>query len=332
MTKPRSSLVSLSDTPYYHCISRCVRRAFLCGEDTYSGESYDHRRDWVVERLQILSEIFAIDVCAYAIMSNHYHLVVHITREKTLEWPVDDVIERWCQLFKGPDVVQRYRAGDVLNEHARAQLSTVVDTWRLRLHDISWYMRCLNEHIARRSNAEDRCTGHFWEGRFKCQALLDEAALVTAMTYVDLNPVRARMAHDVASSDKTSAQQRLREIMEPEQPYDDAIALLQFQGVHNDEADGLPFNVQDYLELVDWTGRCVRTDKTGAISPNQPTLLSRLGINELEWLPNVTQMQARYELVMGSPQRMRALAVSHGGKFHRGYSYAAKLYNRLNVA
>ena len=75
MTKPRSSLVSLSDTPYYHCISRCVRRAFLCGEDAYSEQSYDHRRDWVVARLQTLSESFAIVVCAYAIMSNHYHLL-----------------------------------------------------------------------------------------------------------------------------------------------------------------------------------------------------------------------------------------------------------------
>ncbi len=67
MTKARSQQVSLEDTPYYHCISRCVRRAFLCGEDHVTGENYEHRKSWVVEKLKELSEVFAIDICAYVI-------------------------------------------------------------------------------------------------------------------------------------------------------------------------------------------------------------------------------------------------------------------------
>ena len=102
MTKPRSSLISLSDTPYYHCISRCVRRAFLCGHDSYSGESYEHRREWIVERLNILADMFCIDICAYAIMSNHYHLVLKIDQEKTLSLSDEDVIQRRQTLYKGP--------------------------------------------------------------------------------------------------------------------------------------------------------------------------------------------------------------------------------------
>jgi REP element-mobilizing transposase RayT len=78
MTQKRASLISLSDTPYYHCVSRCVRRSFLCGVDPYSGQSYEHRRAWVEERLLYLCSVFAIDICAYAVMSNHVHLVLHV--------------------------------------------------------------------------------------------------------------------------------------------------------------------------------------------------------------------------------------------------------------
>ena len=114
MTQALSSLVSVSDTPYYHCISRCVRRAFLCGDDAYTGQSYEHRRAWFVERLATLSAVFTIDIAAYAVMSNHCHLVVHIDAAAAKALSPDDVIERWCLLYRGTEVIQRYRAGDTL--------------------------------------------------------------------------------------------------------------------------------------------------------------------------------------------------------------------------
>ena len=110
MTRPRSTLVSVSDTPYYHCIGRCVRRAFLCGEDAVTGRSLSHRRQWMLERLQLLTETFSINLCAYALMSNHYHLVVKIDAKRALQWSAHDVVARWTRLYSGPPYAQRFLA------------------------------------------------------------------------------------------------------------------------------------------------------------------------------------------------------------------------------
>ena len=160
--------MSVSHTPCYHCISRCVRRAFLRGEDHYTGQSFEHRRDWFIERLALLTEVFTIEVCAYyAVMSNHCHLVVKVDTEQSNVLSIDEVIGRWCLLYKGPEVIQRHRKGEDLSTTEREMVSTTVEIWRHRLSDLSWFMRCLNEYIARRANAEDKCTGRFWEGCFQ---------------------------------------------------------------------------------------------------------------------------------------------------------------------
>jgi REP element-mobilizing transposase RayT len=334
MTRARRSLVSLEATPYYHCISRCVRRAFLCGEDDYSGKSYSHRKSWVLERLQTLSEVFAVDICAYAVMSNHYHLVVHVDKARADSWSMDEVIARWRGLFRGPEMVQRYVAGGVLESREKEKMERVVELWRGRLSDISWYMRCLNEYLARRANVEDGCTGRFWEGRYKCQALLDEAALVTAMAYVDLNPVRACAASDLVDSEKTSVRQRLTEIASGgRQETATSPPVMPFLGALGDDSrPGIPFNLQDYLDLVDWSGRVERGDKRGAIAAEYPRLLDVLGVEPKEWLPSVRELQARFELVIGSPERIRYLAAMNGRSFYRGYTAAKRLYRVAMVA
>ena len=114
MTQPRKQLVSLSDTPYYHIVSRCVRRSFLCGFDTVTGESYEHRRQWIEERIRILSSIFTVDICAYAVMSNHLHLVVKLNPGEADNWSADEILTRWTSLFKGTPLVQRYMNGEQL--------------------------------------------------------------------------------------------------------------------------------------------------------------------------------------------------------------------------
>ena len=170
MPRPRRAIVNPTTTPYYHCVSRCVRRAFLCGNDPYSGRSYEHRRQWVVERMCLVSSLFAIDVCAYAVMHNHYHVVVKLGSSR--DWTDEEVIQRWRTLYQGPLLIEQFVRGKPLTPPEQQTVADIVKVWRTRLEDLSWFMKCLNETIARQANAEDRCTGHFWESRFKSKAKL----------------------------------------------------------------------------------------------------------------------------------------------------------------
>jgi len=328
MARARNGLIDLSSTRYYHVISRCVRRAFLCGEDKYSGKSYHHRRQWVLDRIKLLSSVFAIDIAAYAIMSNHYHLVLKVDRERalTLTWSQDEVIERWCQLYRGHPLIDLYRQGVIEDKPRLSKVAEIADEWRLRLYDISWYMRNLNESIAREANKEDNCKGRYWEGRYYSQALLDEQALLSCMMYVDLNPVRAGMCDDIESSDFTSIQERIKQYQydkkhqviekESQRPSEQPSSLLPFSS-HNNQRS-IAFTLYDYLELIDWSGRAITPNKLGAISPISPKLLDVLNISPDDWIKIVKDFRRQYGNFAGSEQALRQCANKHHSCWYKG--------------
>ena len=307
MTRARSQLISLEDTPYYHCIARCVRRAFLCGDDHYTGKNFDHRKQWLVDRFTLLSDIFAIDIAAYAVMSNHYHLVLHVDLERARAWSDDEVIKRWLTLYQGPPLIHRYLKQTPLLPAELQVVEDIINEWRGRLSSISWFMSNLNETIAREANKEDNCKGRFWEGRFKSQALLDETALLSCMAYVDLNPVRAGIAKDLSTSEFTSIQARLREIQQKSaknQP-----TLMPFiETEHQDKTWAmLPFNLKDYVDLVDWTGRAIRDDKRGYIPHPIPPVLTTINLTDEQWLTLTTEIQQQSITMLHGLDRLTAL-------------------------
>ena len=184
----------------YHCVNRCVRLAFLCGFDAFSNRSFDHRKLWIRRRLESLAGRFAIDVLGFAVMSNHLHLVFRNRPDVAGQWSDEEVARRWCGLFPrsvastSPDSPSAaWSTPEGLRERILLADPVQLAECRRRLSSVSWLMRCLCEPIARAANREDEVTGRFWEGRFKCQALLDEAAVLACSMYVDLNPIRAGM-------------------------------------------------------------------------------------------------------------------------------------------
>lgn len=327
MTYARKSLISLQDTPYYHVVARCVRRAWLWGYDEYAGRDYSHRKGWVLKRLNELTAIFAVDICAYAVMSNHYHLVLHVDAARARSWSAHEVAERWGELFALPPLIQRWQASTG-TEAERVLAEQVIANWRSRLHDVSWFMRCLNEHLARRANAEDNCTGRFWEGRFKSQALLDEAGLLTAMAYVDLNPIRAGLATTPEESAFTSIYERIRGLKRSHSRTRSpkSMPLFPFKTADGKAELSIPFSLLDYVALVDWTSRARREDKRGTIDKTLPPILMRLNINQQAWQAAMQPRGNVFGRALGKLDHLRLHANTLGQHWVKGLRQAERLY------
>ena len=286
----------------------------MCGSDPTSGYSFEHRRQWIIDRIQLLCSAFAVDLYAYAIMSNHYHIVVRINPAQVAQWSDQEVARRWMMVFKGPLLMQQYLGNADLTRCELKCVKQIFATWRERLCDLSWFMRCINEPIARLANREDQCSGRFWEGRFKSQALLDKRALLACMAYVDLNPIRAAIASTPEHSDYTSIQERIN------QPDNNRLAVM-------DESidDAIPFNLKDYLELVDWGGREVKYSKRGYIPQSAPPILTRLKMDAAPVLDYLAKDDLPGFGALGPVSMLRAFANSVGRKFIKGHAFANRL-------
>lgn len=343
----RRQIVDESNVGIYHCISRCVRRAFLCGQDPLTGRNYDHRKDWIQGGLEDLASIFAVDVLAFSVMSNHIHLVLRNRPDVAAQWGDEEVARRWWRLHP----LRRNEDGSPAEPDPQEIAGLLADVeaiaeHRRRLSSISWWMRSLCEPIARRANREDRCTGRFFEGRFKSQALLDEAAVLACSIYVDLNPIRAKMAETPETSKYTGAFERILARQAavagaaPDMP-NDAAAAEWLSPVPDGDAGTargdslasgpvarasnrgfLPMSLEEYLCLLDWTGRQIRSDKRGAVPADLRPILERLSINAELWLDTIGSFGRWFHRAVGRVSSMAARASRSGKHWFQGGSFS----------
>ncbi|MEM9067709.1 MAG: hypothetical protein AAGE52_04360 [Myxococcota bacterium] len=321
MPRLRSERLDVDSTPYYHLTSRCVRRAFLCGNDPATGKDLNYRREWVEERLFALTSIFAVDLHAYAVMSNHFHIVVRVDKERAERWSDQEVVRRYGKLF-------RFKPQELETRSARDKKARIA-VWRERLWSLSWLMRCLNETIARRANAEEDCTGHFWEGRFRCQPLLDEGALLTCMAYVDLNPVRAGIASSLEKSEHTSIAKRIAQLdtamKSSELPVPKGLTPFAEQVPARSRRITVPMHYVDYLELVAWTGRAIR--RKGGTLKGEPALLAELKIRKDAFLAMMKRHGLPTASVLGRLDLVDSFAEAQGKHWVHGKGASERLFH-----
>lgn len=305
MTIARNKIIDPSFPGFYHCVSRCVRRAFLCGKDKYSNKDYEYRREWVVRRMAFLLDFFAIELASYAIMHNHLHTVLRSRPDLVEELSDYEVAERWVCIFSSNM--------DFPNKQDRAKIDSIVSSKeyvkkvRERLSSLSWFHRCLNEYVARRANFEDSCTGRFWEGRFKCQKLEGASSVIAASVYVDLNPIRAGIAEAPDDSDYTSIQDRIAAYRGHHRPsfihQPDLLPISEL-------SDGILSEIE-YIELVDQAGRTI-VDGKHRISDKVCSVLERVKIKSEHIRKVALELGSSFSYFIGPKISMMSFAQRNG--------------------
>lgn len=315
MTLARLHTVDPHSSGAYHVVSRCVRQAWLFARDAETGRDLSHRKRWVEERIHLLAAHFAIAVYAYAIMDNHVHIVVQTDPDRPLSWSAETVLRRWLAVCP-----RRFESDADLEQYIERQSenSSRVAELRARLGSLSWFMRLLNEPIARRANAEDSRKGRFWEGRFRCQALLDEAAVLSAMAYVDLNPVRAGIVTAPEAAKHVSIRWRCRNSRRCRKRAD---ALRPVAGCGPERL----VTEREYLKLVDTTGRLAGKKKNDDIARTMLPIVRRFGLSESAWIAQVRGTESCYWRVIGRFESFLDKAAELGQRWLKGCRFAGGL-------
>jgi len=299
MATPRNKLVDDSTALGYHLVSNCVRQAWLCGKDKRTGKDYSHRKRWLVDRMLALARCFAVEIDAYAVMSNHFHLVVHYDPRACEGWSAEEVASRWVDAFPP-------REAGMVMEGRKAETRELMlgdpdrlERARRTLGSLSSFMKHLKQPIARRANQEDDCKGHFFEQRFYSGALLSEEAVLAAMAYVDLNPVRARLAGRLEHCRHASISVRLLE--------------------------NSPDALADYLRplasgLKSGTGQKTTKDRTPRLGVTLASYIARLEEvvapeaapgREARWIAGMTSL-AKRQRAYGPRERLEQWAANRG--------------------
>jgi len=320
MAIKRSELIDPENAGYYHLISRCVRRAFLCRQDPETSKDYDYRSQWIENRILELAQYFTIEAYSYAVMHNHYHLVVYSDPKAPGSWSDLDVADKWLKVFPGKFINPKFKTQRDLRVQAIVKDPELLATYRERLGSLSWLMRRINEPLAKAANAEDFCKGHFWESRFQSQALLDEGAALTCMAYVDLNPIRAKMATSLKESEHTSIKKRLESHTDQELNG----TLKAIAGKVKNRTMVLP--LKDYIQLVEWTGQAIVYPNKAKLPAQISSTLAHLNIQQENWLGQVQTYGGNYYRFVGSLEKIKAKTQALGQKWLKGLNQVQKLY------
>jgi len=369
MAIARSKLFRDGTDVTIHVFNKTIRGSFLQGVDKLTGKDFSHRKGIMEKRIRFLSKFFSIDVCGYAILSNHYHIILRGRPDRSTLWSTRQVALNWWWVFPkrrdqfgNPADPKDRELDEILVDPETGDPEGRAEKLRKRLTSISWFMRCLNEYMAKIANAEDGCTGRFWEGRFKSTTLLDQSAVLACLAYVELNPIHAGIAETPEESDYTSARTRIvhkvsqerltilraeysKRKKRSEKTRQLELNIRKLEGTMTETAwlaplfrtpldrpvEGaqsfLNMDLEEFLELLDWTGRQHRADKKSKIPPELDSILTRLELDAEAWLDTVKHFDNWFHNVAGKLDSIRNAALEAGSRWFAGVKGAKTAFS-----
>ena len=253
-------------------------------------------------------------------MHNHYHLVVYVDPKAPEAWSDLEVAQRWLKVFPGRYNNPKFKTQRAYRLQAMVKDPLLIATYRERLGNLSWLMRRINEPLAKKANAEDFCRGHFWESRFKSQALLDEGAALTCMAYVDLNPIRAGEATSLSESHHTAIKKRLNTLS------DEALQATIQSIAGKVKNRTMVLRLKDYVDLVEWTGQAIIYPNKSRLPNHVCSTLEQLNLNHENWLNQVQHFGDHYYSFVGCINRLKDKAKRLGQQWLKGCQQIEALY------
>ena len=323
----RRKLLGRTRKSVFHCSTRCVRRAFLCGKDPLTGKDFSHRRGWIINREEQLAKLFTIEVEFRAEMSNHLHAVLRTRPE---------IAKRLAAPRGGAALADHHQAGQVHDgRHAGARRKEDRRVGGQQKEDRR-VAAAAEQHLLvhghslgkyrPRANAEDGATGRFWETRFRCRECADVSGILLCAIYVDLNPIRAGEADSPETARYTSAYQRIKAqsqrknardradgwmaelTLRPERKADESLAYSSRTGRRASDLGILPMSLEDYLKLLKWTAELLRSGQRSTIPKNLEAILDSMDVNHEAWLETVDHYETTFCHVVGSPESIAKVA------------------------
>ncbi len=323
MAIPRRELVDPETPCFYHCISRCVRRAYLCGDDPFTGFNCDHRKAWLENRILELASIFSVELYAYAVMDNHYHLVLNLDPKEPKQWSDEAIAEKWLQAYPSKLDEPGFEQQREMKKQAILADEERLRKYRSRLGSLSWFMSRLNEPLAKDSNSEDNVKGRFWESRYTSIALLDETAVLSCMAYVDLNPIRAGFVEDLKSSLYTSIKKRLNQ-------FESNASLRHFPispvsaGINSKT---IQIKLEEYVHLVEWAGKSIVHPDKASMPSDVYSLLTSLNLQPENWLQQFQTVNKQNCYAVGSMKKLKDKAKTLSKKWLKGFGNCQLFYS-----
>lgn len=320
---PREDLVSETQSGVYLCSMHTLPGGTkkLGGTDK-SGRSFDHRRKWIIEQLEVQAELMAIDVLGFSVLPRTLTLLLRTRPDVAKGWSDAEVARRYqAGLYAKVPFGEKRQTAPA--EEVSELLANRVEMRRARsrLSSLTWFVGQLSESTARNCNREDQTRGRFWEGRYHCLPLLDVQATASAIGHVDLEPLIAGEATTLPGCKFSSA--RLRN---PTGKSGFLAPVTLGSSKQKDLPNLLAVSDGELTKVLEWSSRQSKRLNGSSLTDEITAIFEKLKIRPAAWLVLVREFRDLFHRAAGTEESLDKIRKKRGLQHLHGLAASRELF------